>query len=144
LAYFYPYPRASLTVDAVIFKRFEDNYQVLLIERDNPPFKGKWALPGGFLDMHETLEEAVVRELQEETSLSGIELEQLHAFSSIDRDPRGRTISVIFWGILENKQEAKAGDDASKTHWYDINNLPSLAFDHDEVLQLAIRKLQKP
>lgn len=143
LAYSYPYPRASLTVDAVVFKRFDDNYRVLLIERGNPPFKGKWALPGGFLDMDETLEEAVVRELHEETSLSGIELKQLHAFSSLDRDPRGRTISVIFWGILENKQEAKAGDDASKTQWFEINNLPSLAFDHDEVLQLAIHKLQK-
>ncbi len=144
MAYSYPYPRASLTVDAVVFRRFEDNYQVLLIERGNEPFKGKWALPGGFLDMHETLEEAVVRELKEETNISGVELNQLHAFSTLGRDPRGRTISVIFWGILENKQEAKAGDDASKTHWFDINNLPFLAFDHDEVLQLAIRKVQKP
>ena len=144
LAYSYPYPRASLTVDAVVFRRFEDNYQVLLIERGNEPFKGKWALPGGFLDMDETLEEAVVRELKEETNISGVELNQLHAFSTLGRDPRGRTISVIFWGILENKQEAKAGDDASKTHWFDINNLPFLAFDHDEVLQMAIRKLQKP
>ena len=141
MSYSYKYPRASLTVDAVIFRKAEAVYQVLLIERAYEPFMGKWALPGGFVDMDETLEEAVERELAEETHLSGIKFEQLHAFSALDRDPRGRTVSVVFCGMLADNQQAKAGDDASKVQWFGINDLPLLAFDHQEVLQLALQKL---
>lgn len=142
MSYSYKYPRASLTVDAVVFRKIETDYQVLLIQRGNEPFKGKWALPGGFMDMDETLEEAVERELVEETNLSGIELKQLRAFSSLDRDPRGRTVSVVFWGMLTDQQKPTAGDDASKTQWFDINELPPLAFDHQEVMELAVQKLK--
>ncbi len=113
----------------------------MLIRRDRPPYEGEWALPGGFVDMDETLEEAIARELEEETSLSGIDLQQLHAFSAIDRDPRGRTVSVVFWGILQNDQQAKAGDDARDAAWFEISKLPELAFDHKEVVETAIKTL---
>lgn len=142
MSYSYKYARASLTVDAVVFRKIKTVYQVLLIERGNEPFRGQWALPGGFMDMDETLEEAVERELVEETNLSGIVLKQLHAFSSLDRDPRGRTVSVVFWGMLTDQQKPSAGDDASKTQWFDINELPPLAFDHQEVMELAVQKLK--
>ena len=141
MAFTYKYPRPSLTVDATVFRKTDNGYEVLLIQRANPPFKGGWALPGGFVDMDETLEDAIIRELQEETSLTGIKLEQLHAFSTPGRDPRGHTISVIFWGILNNNQKPIAGDDARNVKWFDIDHLPELAFDHDEVIKTAIQKL---
>lgn len=143
MSYTYTYPRPAVTVDAVVFRRSAPGISVLLIERRNDPFKGYWALPGGFVDMEETLEEAVSRELAEETGLKNIELEQLQAFSAIGRDPRGRTISVVFWGILQNDLEPVSGDDAAEARWFNINNLPNLAFDHDEVLQLALKKLNE-
>jgi len=141
MSYIYEYPRPALTVDATVFREVEGSIELLLIQRDRPPFEGGWALPGGFVDMDETLEEAVVRELEEETSLKGIHLEQLKAFSAIDRDPRGRTVSVVFWGILKDDQQAKAGDDARNTKWFPVNLLPELAFDHAVVVKTAIQKL---
>jgi len=132
-----------LTVDAAVFRQKDGKTEILLIRRDRPPFEGHWALPGGFVDMDETLEEAVARELEEETNITGVDLKQLHAFSALDRDPRGRTISVVFWGILNDRQQAKAGDDARETGWFDINNLPELAFDHRDVVEMAIRKLKR-
>ena len=137
----YKYPRPSLTVDAVVFKQEGVNSYVLLIQRKNPPYKEKWALPGGFVDMDETLESAVSRELMEETGISDVEFRQLHAFSSLERDPRGRTVSVVFWGLLPNKKNPVAGDDAADARWFNLNNLPPLAFDHQEILQMAIGKL---
>jgi len=141
LSYTYQYPRPSLTVDATIFRKNNIDLEILLIQRNNPPFQGGWALPGGFVDMDETLEQAVARELEEETALTNIQLEQLHAFSTPGRDPRGHTISVVFWGILNHDQDAKAGDDASNVAWFGIHKLPDLAFDHKEVLEMAIQKL---
>lgn len=141
MSYTYQYPRPALTVDAVIFRKKELEWEILLIQRKNPPFKNGWALPGGFVDMDETLEHAIERELQEETALINIDLEQLHAFSKPGRDPRGHTITIVFWGILNHKQEAKAGDDAGKVEWFNFDNLPQLAFDHDEVIKNAIQKL---
>lgn len=140
----YAYPRPSVTVDATIFRKVKSGIEILLIQRGREPFKGGWALPGGFLDMEETLEEAIHRELEEETGLKGIELKQLHAFSSLHRDPRGRTISVVFIGILQNNQQAVAGDDASAVNWFHLNNLPYLAFDHSEVIKLAVDHLRQP
>ncbi len=131
-----------LTVDAAVFRQRDGKTEILLIRRDRPPFEGHWALPGGFVDMDETLEEAVARELEEETNLKGIKLKQLHAFSALGRDPRGRTISVVFWGILKDGQKATAGDDAREANWFDINNLPDLAFDHREVVDMAVRQLK--
>jgi len=140
--YSYAYPRPALTVDAVIFKHKGNTCELLLIQRKNEPFKGKWALPGGFVDMDETVEEAVERELLEETGLSGIELHQMHTFSAINRDPRGRTVSVVFWGIVENNAVPVSGDDAADANWFQIDKLPGLAFDHDEVTKMAIKKIK--
>jgi 8-oxo-dGTP diphosphatase len=138
--YTYQYPRPTVTVDIIVLRK--NMTEILLIKRLNPPFEGNWALPGGFLDMNETLEEAAVRELKEETGLSGISLQQLHAFSALDRDPRHRTISVVFYGILAgNHADAVAGSDAKEAKWFNLNHLPPLAFDHDYILEIAFEKL---
>ncbi len=141
MSYTYTYPRPVLTVDAVVFRKKAGGTEVLLIRRKHPPFQGAWALPGGFVDMDESLEEAIARELQEETGLQNITLRQLHAFSTPGRDPRGHTVSVVFWGMLKDGQTALAGDDAREVKWFDVNELPELAFDHDEVMKTAISKL---
>ncbi|HEY9113421.1 MAG TPA: NUDIX hydrolase [Bacteroidales bacterium] len=142
MSYTYPYPRLSLTVDAVVFKIIDSKKFILLIQRKNEPFLGKWALPGGFVDMDETLETAVSRELEEETGLKNIDLKQLHAFSELNRDPRGRTVSVVFWGIIKNEATPVSGDDAADARWFETDNLPELAFDHDEVVKMALKKLK--
>lgn len=112
--------------------------EVLLIKRANEPFKEMWALPGGFVDMGETVEQAVVRELEEETSLSGIELKQFHTFSAVDRDPRHRTVSVVFMGLADNSAEPIAADDAKDAKWFNIDDLPELGFDHAEILEKVL------
>jgi 8-oxo-dGTP diphosphatase len=142
MAYTYAYPRPAVTVDAAVFRKTGGNVDILLIQRGGEPFKGGWALPGGFVDMDETLEEAVHRELEEETGLKEIDLRQLHAFSALDRDPRGRTISVVFTGLLKNDQNAKAGDDAADVRWFGVENLPSLAFDHADVITMALLRVR--
>ena len=142
--YVYDYPRVALTTDAVIFGYdfVKNDLKVLLIQRANPPFKDRWALPGGFVDMDETVEESVLRELEEETNLKDIFLEQLQTFSKIDRDPRGRTISVAFFGLINmNKYIPKPGDDAKNVDWFSIKKTPFLAFDHDEIVSKAIVRL---
>ena len=131
-----------LTVDAVVFRKNGNNLEVLLIRRKHYPFEGKWALPGGFVDMDETLEEAVVRELKEETGLKNVDLKQLFAFSAINRDPRGRTISVIFFGFVDiDNSTVIAGDDARDAQWFDANEFPHLAFDHNKVVEMALRRI---
>lgn len=134
--YTYKYPRPALTVDMAVFKKTQDKYKILLIKRKNDPFAGMWALPGGFVDMDETVEMAATRELFEETNLSNIQLEQFHVFSELDRDPRGRTVTVIFIGFLEEPKDVKASDDAEEACWFEINNLPDLAFDHIKIIQM--------
>lgn len=143
MSYTYAYPRQALTVDAAVFRKQAELTQILLIQRKNPPFQGGWALPGGFVDMNETLETAVARELHEETGIQNIELKQMHAFSTLGRDPRGPTVSVVFLGILKDDQQVVAGDDAGDAKWVNIDNLPSLAFDHDEVIEMAVSVLSK-
>ena len=142
--YIYDWPRPMVTVDAVVFTFSGDEIKVLLINRKNEPFKGKWAVPGGFVGMDEELEDAVARELAEETGLIGVELEQMHTFGTVGRDPRGRQISIAFMGIATKGQDKiKAGDDAAKTQWFDIEKLPKdLAFDHDEMIRCGIEKLK--
>jgi 8-oxo-dGTP diphosphatase len=140
MAVTYSYPRPALTVDSVVFKQKTNQAEVLLIQRDKPPFEGMWALPGGFVEMDETLEEAALRELEEETGITEVSLIQLHTFGAPDRDPRHRTVSVVFWGWLESNQKAVAGDDARSLRWFDINKLPELAFDHKMILQMAIAR----
>ena len=143
--YVYDWPRPMVTVDAAVFTFSGDKARVLLINRGNEPFKGKWALPGGFIDMDEELEDAVVRELEEETGLTGVRLEQMRTFGTVGRDPRGRMISIAFIGIATKGQATiRAGDDAAQAQWFDIENLPKdMAFDHNEVVRFAIEKLME-
>ena len=142
--YVYEYPRPMVTVDAVVFAKIAGTWHLLLIERGQDPFAGQWAIPGGFLDMDEELETAAVRELWEETGLAGVELCQMHTFGTIGRDPRGRQITVVFWGIADEDNTAiKAGDDAANAKWFDIDKLPEkMAFDHDEVAKMAIERFR--
>ncbi len=138
------YARPSLTADIVLFTFAEGTLQLLLIERAREPFAGSWALPGGFVDIGEALEVAARRELYEETGVKDIYVEQLHTFGTPDRDPRGRVITVAYLALASADIMAKtrAGDDASETTWYAISDLPSLAFDHHEIIQVALRRLQ--
>lgn len=142
MPYTYKYPRPALTVDCLIFSGNRGAYSVLLIKRGNPPFQGMWALPGGFVDIEETLVESASRELKEETGLDNITLHQLYTFDAPDRDPRHRTISVAFYGFVR-KEEVRdiAGDDADDTRWFSLEDLPELAFDHEHVIHTAMEKL---
>jgi len=143
MTYSYKYPRPAVTADIVIINTIQEKQFVLLIERKHSPFERMWALPGGFLEMDETLEAAALRELQEETGISGVELTQLHTFSKVDRDPRHRTITTVFIGFTDiNTADPEAGDDAAKVQWFDINHLPALAFDHKEVMEMVKMKLK--
>jgi 8-oxo-dGTP diphosphatase len=143
MSYTYEYPRLMLTVDAVVFRKHDNEPEVLLIQRLNDPFKGMWALPGGFVDMDETVEQAVVRELEEETGLRFNDLRQLHTFSTLGRDPRGRTVSVTFYGIVAyENSNVTGGDDAADARWFNMQNLPELAFDHIEAVKMAFQKTE--
>lgn len=140
--FIYQYPRPSVTVDILIFK-LKNPTQVLLIKRKNEPFKNTWAFPGGFVDENEPLDKAASRELTEETTLENIDLKQLQSFGDPGRDPRGHTISIVFWGIANEEDIAIAGDDASKAEWFEINNLPILAFDHQKIFDFAFENIQE-
>ncbi|MCD4695754.1 MAG: NUDIX hydrolase [Bacteroidales bacterium] len=154
MSYTYEYPRPMVTVDAVVFRQSKESeldfkssadckLEVLLIRRKNYPFEGMWALPGGFVDMNETLEKAAVRELKEETGLSGVELTQLFAFSTVNRDPRGRNIGIAFYGFTsQNNSKVKGGDDASEAQWFPVKKIPRLAFDHDEMIEMAYERMK--
>lgn len=135
MPYTYKYPRPALTVDIAVFRKTDGNTFILLIKRKNPPFVNCWAIPGGFVGMDELLADAAARELFEETGLHDLKLEQFHTFDAIDRDPRHRTISVVFVGFMQNDQTAKAGDDATETAWFPLQQLPLLAFDHENIIQ---------
>lgn len=133
-----------MAVDTAVFGFLAGKVKLLLVNRGNEPFKGKWCLPGGFLDIDEELEDGAARELAEETGLTGIKLEQIHTFGRCGRDPRGRVITVTYMGIVpEEKSKVRAGDDAAKARWFDIEQLPKdLAFDHNEVTKFAIERLK--
>ncbi len=133
--YSYKYPRAALTVDAIVYFVEEKTTKVLLIERGRDPFKNKWALPGGFIEMDETLEKACIRELEEETGLAVKEMKQFRAYDALDRDPRHRTISVVFSAKLDAEQKVNGSDDASNAAWFSLDELPELAFDHAQILK---------
>lgn len=132
--YNYQYPRAALTVDAIVFVKEQKETFVLLIQRGRDPFKNKWALPGGFINMDETLEQACIRELKEETLLKVDKMNQFRTYDAINRDPRHRTISVIFSAEVDKKEAVKGSDDAAKAKWVSIKKLPQLAFDHQIIL----------
>lgn len=138
----YKYARPSLAVDCVVFG-LDDSLKVLLIERGLNPYKGSWALPGGFVEMDESLDEAARRELEEETSLKDIFLEQLYTFSAPDRDPRDRVVSVGYYALVRLlDHRLQAATDAEDARWFDVRQLPTLAFDHAKILQMAKERLQ--
>ncbi len=139
----YEYPRAALTVDCVVFGFDEGELKVLLIERGLAPFKGAWALPGGFVRVDETIDDAARRELLEETGLSNVYLEQLYTFGAVDRDPRERVVSIAYYALVKLSEHPAAGaTDASDAKWFPVNSIPNLAFDHSEILQTAFARLQ--
>lgn len=143
MAYTYRYPRPALTVDCCIFSGNKMYDKILLIQRKNYPFEGKWAFPGGFVDMDETIEDAALRELEEETNLSDIRLQQFKTYSDIDRDPRGRTVSIVFYGFADaNKMEPKPADDACDARWFPLTDLPELAFDHKMIISEVLEYLK--
>jgi len=141
--YIYDWPRPMVAADAAVFRPFEDKLYILLIQRGKEPFKGCWALPGGFVEMDEELDDAAARELSEETGLRNIKLEQIQTFGGIGRDPRGRVISILYMGkVRDDISELSAGDDASAVRWFNICRLPEeIAFDHRKVIEFAAGKL---
>lgn len=132
-----------LTTDCVIFGYAEGQLKVALIERKNPPFQGMWAFPGGFVETNETVEESAQRELQEETGIQNVYLEQFHAFNKPGRDPRGPTVTVAFFALVNSEKcSLVAADDAANAKWWPAYELPKLAFDHDEIYREALKALR--
>lgn len=141
--YCYKYPRPALTTDCIIFGFDSKLLKVLLIERGIAPFKGKWALPGGFVQHGESTDAGAKRELQEETGLDDIFMEQLYTFSQPNRDPRGWVVSVAYYALVNlNEQLVAAGDDARNARWFSIDKIPQLAFDHAKILHVALQRLR--
>ena len=137
------YPKPSVTVDLIIFTIAKNDLQVLLIRRDLEPFKGHWALPGGFVDIDESLEAAAARELEEEVGVKNVYLEQLFTFGEPKRDPRGRVISVAYFALVDSEQQkVVAGSDAAAAEWHSVFNPPALAFDHKQILDYAVWRLR--
>ena len=139
----YPYPHPAVTTDVVVFTIRKDRLCILLVKRANPPHRGEWALPGGFLDIAEDLDTCAARELEEETGISGVYLEQLYTFGATHRDPRERVISVTYYALLpqDSIADPRAASDAADVAWYPFEELPPLAFDHDEILHTAHSRL---
>jgi len=143
MPYTYQYARPALTVDCVVFGCDEGDLKVLLIERGLEPFKGRWALPGGFVRVEETLDAAARRELAEEAGLSNVFLEQLYTFGTVDRDPRERVVSVAYYALVKlSEHAAKAATDAANARWFPVSEVPKLAFDHARILETAVERLK--
>ena len=142
LKYSYKYPHPSVTTDCVIFGFDGVKLKVLLVERGMAPYKGRWAFPGGFLNMDESAEEGALRELKEETGLEGAYIRQFHTFSAPQRDPRERVITIAYYALVR-MQEVKGGDDASDARWFALDEVPPLAFDHDQILRKAEKTLRQ-
>jgi 8-oxo-dGTP diphosphatase len=137
------YPRPALTVDMVVFSWQAGKLSVLLVQRGAQPFAGEWALPGGFVNIDEPLETAAARELEEETGLTGIELEQLHTYGDPQRDPRGRVVTVAYLAVLPSGKSphVHGADDAAQAGWFPIDDLPHLAFDHSQIVADAVHQM---
>ena len=131
-----------MTADCIVITK-EAEPKVLLIERGDEPFKGCWAFPGGFMNMDETTEQCAIRELEEETGLKVSEVHQIGAYSKVDRDPRGRTVTVAYLAIVDAPMAVSGQDDAAKAQWFSLSALPELAFDHEEIMQDAIKKYEE-
>ena len=142
MSYTYEYPRPAVTADCVVITK-ENEPKVLLIQRGNDPFKGCWAFPGGFMNMDETTEQCAIRELEEETGLKVADIQQIGAYSKVDRDPRGRTVTVAYLAIIDNAEKVKGLDDAAKAQWFYLSDLPRLAFDHEEIMADALKLISK-
>jgi 8-oxo-dGTP diphosphatase len=145
MAHTYEYPRPAVTVDCVVFglDLEAEDLKILLIQRSGPPFAGMWALPGGFVGMDETIEQSAKRELQEETGISRLYLEQLYTFGDPGRDPRGRTITVAYYALVKLADHPiKADTDASDVGWFSVSDLPRLAFDHAKIVAMALNRLK--
>ncbi|WP_437944149.1 NUDIX domain-containing protein [Sorangium sp. So ce281] len=139
----YEHPRPALTVDCVVFGLDEEDLKVLLIRRELDPFRGRWALPGGFVRLDEALDDAARRELAEERGLSGVFLEQLYTFGALGRDPRERVVSVAYYALVKlGDHRVKAATDAREAAWFAVDDTPALAFDHDEILPVALERLK--
>jgi len=143
MSYSYKYPRPSLTVDAVVFGLDETELKVLLIRRSQEPFQGQWAIPGGFMDLDESADVAVQRKLQEETGIKDLFLEQLYTFSSVDRDPRERVVSIAYFALVRpDKLQLASHSEAGDISWFSLSELPALAFDHGHILEVASERLR--
>lgn len=145
MSFTYRYARPAVTVDCVVFGLDDEDLKVLLIQRDRAPFAGKWALPGGFVDPDETLEQAALRELAEETGVSkkGVFLEQLYTFGDPGRDPRDRVITVAYYGLVRRLDHVpRAASDARAVGWFPASRCMPLAFDHANIVALARQRLQ--
>lgn len=140
--YCYKYPHPAVTSDCVIFGFDGVAIKVLLIQRGIKPYKDKWAFPGGFMQIDETVEECAKRELEEETGLKTTSVEQFYTFSDVNRDPRERVITVAHYALVR-LEEVKGGDDARSAKWFAMNEIPSLAFDHDRILRMAVNRLKE-
>ncbi|MBI2478755.1 MAG: NUDIX hydrolase [Planctomycetia bacterium] len=143
MSYNYEYPRAALTVDCVVFGLDDDDLKVLLIQRDLPPFEGRWALPGGFVRLDESLEDSARRELREETGIENVYLEQLYTIGDIDRDPRERVVTVTYYALVKlTDHQVQAATDARHAAWFAVDDVPALAFDHAKILEMAHERLR--
>ena len=142
MEYTYKYPRPAVTADCIVITR-EVAPKVLLIQRGGEPFKGAWAFPGGFMNMDETTEQCAIRELEEETGLRLSVICQIGAYSKVNRDPRGRTITVAYLAVIDKPATVIGQDDAAKAEWFPLSDLPHLAFDHYDIMQDAIRKYKE-
>ena len=141
MKYTYKYPRPAVTADCVVMTK-EENPKVLMIERGFEPFKGCWAFPRGFMNMDETTEQCAIRELEEETGLKVSNIQQIGAYFKVDRDPRGRTITIAYLAIVDTPAEVCGQDDAAKAQWFPIDKLPPLAFDHNKIMDDAFELYQ--
>lgn len=142
MTYTYKYPRPAVTADCVVITK-EEQPKVLLIQRGADPYKGYWAFPGGFMNMDETTEQCAIRELEEETGLRVSDVHQIGAYSKVDRDPRGRTITVAYLAIIDKPVQVTGLDDAAKAEWFPLSALPELAFDHAEIMRDAVKAYKK-
>ena len=139
--YCYEYPRPAVSVDIVVLAGKGDEREILLIKRAKDPYKGFWAIPGGFVEIDEPLEKAAARELKEETGLDRVRVRQIAAFGDPDRDPRGRTISVAFVAEIPKRRAIKGADDAAEAAWHPLAKLPKLGFDHRKIIRAALEKV---